>query len=78
MGTAGEGQRGGTPRNARTDHDDTHQYSMPQAKGRSYRPDPNGSPAVLYVSAVGQMGMVVIPTITLGDRYANQLALFDR
>ena len=51
---------------------------MPQAKGRSYRPDPNGSPAVLYVSVVGQMGMVVIPTITLGDRYANQLALFDR
>jgi hypothetical protein len=39
---------------------------MPQAKGRSYRPDPNGSPAVLYVSAVGQMGMVVTPTITLG------------
>lgn len=36
MGTAGEGQRGGTSRNARAEHDDAHWHSIPQVEGRDY------------------------------------------
>jgi hypothetical protein len=33
MGTVGEGQRGGTSRNARAEHDDAHWRSIPQVEG---------------------------------------------
>jgi len=36
MGTAGEGQRGGTTRNARAEHNDAHRHSIPQVKARDY------------------------------------------